>query len=207
MSFGPVSVSTCAKYELDYDCLCTGACSTSVSPMCQSQICILQSASTEYFRKARCFLMDHGRLEQVPQFVINPEDTAFTNLTSTCTNTMALNLWPVYLSADIAMHGIAAAVAQDKDRIAELQKAITGEAASISASASKDLPVADVPTSCFLTPASMSPLSALPLLVAFRKQTKFFHFCMDFRQTLTMRIQCPTFTHRTAECSWSFLGT
>jgi hypothetical protein len=103
--------------------------------------------------------MDHGRLEQVPQFVINPEDTAFTNLTSTCTNTMALNLWPVYLSADIAMHGIAAAVAQDKERIAELQKAITGEAASISASASKDLPVVDVPTSCPLTPASMSPLT------------------------------------------------
>jgi hypothetical protein len=119
------------------------------------QHCDLQSASTEYFRKARCFLMDHGRLEQVPQFVINPEDTAFSNLTSTCTNTMALNLWPVYLSADIAMHAIAAAVAQDKERIAELQKAATGELAPIAPAASAELAAVDVPTSGPLTTTGM----------------------------------------------------
>ena len=83
----------------------------------------MQSASTEYFRKARGFLMDHGRLSDVPQLVVNPDDTAFTNLTSTCTNTQALNLHPVYLSADDAMQAVAAAASGDAVRVGTLREA------------------------------------------------------------------------------------
>ena len=96
---------------------------------------LVQSASTEYFRKARCFLMDHERLERVPQFVVNPEDTAYTNLTSTCTNTAALNLCPVYLDADTAMQGIAAAAMADGERIAGLTKAASEDTAAASVAA------------------------------------------------------------------------
>lgn len=70
----------------------------------------MQSASTEYFRKARGFLMEHGRLGLVSQFVVNPDDTAYSNLTSTCTNKDALDLHLVCTTADAAMTAVAAAV-------------------------------------------------------------------------------------------------
>ena len=54
--------------------------------------------------------MDHGRLSLVPQFVVNPDDTAYTNLTSTCTNRDALDLSLVCAPADAAMVALAAAV-------------------------------------------------------------------------------------------------
>ena len=95
----------------------------------------VQSASTEYFRKARSFLMDHNRLEAVPQFVVNPDDTAFTNLTSTCTNTQALNLHPVLVNADEAMDGLAAAVARDEPRLAAVRSAVAAPAVAVAAPA------------------------------------------------------------------------
>jgi nucleoid-associated protein YgaU len=67
--------------------------------------------------------MDHGRLANVPQFVVNPEDTAFTNLTSTCTNTQALNLSPLHTTADVAMQSLAAAVTGDAAKLDELRAA------------------------------------------------------------------------------------
>ena len=97
-------------------------------------LAVLQSASTEYFRKVRGFLMDHGRLRDVPQFVVNPEDTAYTNLTSTCTNTQALNLMPLYLTADTAMAGLAAAATGNEGRLEAARQA----AASMDADAGSE---------------------------------------------------------------------
>jgi hypothetical protein len=71
--------------------------------------------------------MDHGRLESVPQFIVNPEDTAYTNLTSTCTNTQALNLCPLYTTADTAMQGLAAAVRGDSEAVLEFKAAHNSE--------------------------------------------------------------------------------
>jgi hypothetical protein len=91
--------------------------------------------------------MDHGRLEAVPQFVVNPEDTAFSNLTSTCTNTQALNLHPVYLSADVAMEGVAAAATGDEERLWRVRQSVRHDdakgAAVLAAAAGADADISD----------------------------------------------------------------
>lgn len=125
----------------------------------------VQSASTEYFRKARTFLMDHGRLEAVPQIIVNPEDTAFSNLTSTCTNTQALNLTQLQTTADLALEALAAAVTGDATKLAELRESAAGGKCVRAGAYSSATPA----TSCEGEPAvngtgALSPTRASPAL-------------------------------------------
>jgi DNA-binding FadR family transcriptional regulator len=75
----------------------------------------------EYFRKARRFLMEHGRLGDVKQAVVNPDGNATFNLMTAAHNTEALrDVLDVRTDADVAMVGVAAAVAKDSERVAEV---------------------------------------------------------------------------------------
>jgi putative aminopeptidase FrvX len=75
----------------------------------------LQSASTEYFKKARRFLNDAQRESSVIHAVVNPDDVVQDNLLTACHNTDELmgSLLDVRAGADAALTAVAAAVRGD----------------------------------------------------------------------------------------------
>jgi hypothetical protein len=77
-------------------------------------LCV-QSASTEYFKKARRFLAEVGRDAAVTHAVINPDDVVQDNLLTACHNTDELlrSLLDVRAGADAALTAVAAAVRGD----------------------------------------------------------------------------------------------
>lgn len=70
----------------------------------------MQSASVEYFRTARSFLMKHDRLDAVHQAIINPCESASFNLLTAVGNAGALNVLKVLMPADEAMEAVSNAV-------------------------------------------------------------------------------------------------
>lgn len=75
----------------------------------------VQSASVEYFRTARSFLMKHERLHLVKQAIINPDESASWNLLTAVGNAGALNVMKVMMPADDAMEAVSNAVDSDNN--------------------------------------------------------------------------------------------
>ncbi|KAL4422791.1 hypothetical protein ABPG75_008988 [Micractinium tetrahymenae] len=59
-----------------------------------------QSASTMYFRKARCWIQEAGRLDQCVQALVNPSDEALFNLRTAMSNQSELRVLEVLAESD-----------------------------------------------------------------------------------------------------------
>ncbi|KAL4448891.1 hypothetical protein ABPG77_007608 [Micractinium sp. CCAP 211/92] len=59
-----------------------------------------QSASTVYFRKARCWIQEAGRLDQCVQALVNPSDEALFNLRTAMSNQSELRVLEVLAESD-----------------------------------------------------------------------------------------------------------
>ena len=77
--------------------------------------CCLQSASVEYFRTARRYLMDLNRLDKVQQAIINPCESASFNLLTAVGNATALRVMKVLMPADDAMDAVSNAVSAESN--------------------------------------------------------------------------------------------